>query len=568
MIKGVSLELRNRLKPHLRLLAGFGFAANILLLVSPLYMLQIYDRVLNSGSVDTLMWLSALAVFLLAIYGAAEMGRRRVSALAAKEIDAYFSPKIFQRFENQLEGRPDLALNLSRLSKAQTYVQQGSLLPFLDLPFAPLFLIVLFLIHPFIGMLGLIGAALVFGVAFLAEMSSRQGSQASQATLGKAGQFAADLERQRSALVSMGLLGRAYQRWQQVRDLGQGLALGASREDGKFTAISRALRQTLQILVLGGGAALALSQQISPGSIVASSIILARVLGPIDQIVGGWRNSVQTWTGWLEMSEIAEAQEERAEYTPLPRPAAELVLDRTAIGVPGGETPLLQAFNFTAGSADIIALTGGIGTGKTSFLQTVAGAWPTYEGSISLGGRKLQDWPSEDRGRYIGYIPQDVQLLPATIAENISRLGPCDDEAVLNAAKAAGAHEMILGLPDGYDTPVGPGGVNLSAGQKQLVGLARALFGAPVLLVLDEPTANLDSASASNLIKSVKAIAEAGAVVIISTHDRRVIEQSTTVLLLRNGAVLAAPADQYLKLAVGPGNAGPGGGQAGGQGVA
>ncbi|MEC9249720.1 MAG: ATP-binding cassette domain-containing protein [Pseudomonadota bacterium] len=561
MIQGVSLELRERLNPHLRLLAGFGFAANVLLLVSPLYMLQIYDRVLNSGSVDTLLWLSVLAVFLLAVYGAAEMGRRRVSALAAQEIEAFFSPKLFQRFEKQLEGRPDLAMNLARLSRVQTFIQNGSLLPYLDLPFTPLFLIVLFLVHPFIGLLGLAGAALVFGVAFLAEISSRQGSQASQATLGKAGQFAADLERQRSALVSMGLLGRAYERWQQVRQLGQGLALGASRQDGKFTAISRALRQTLQILVLGGGAALALSQEISPGSIVASSIILARVLGPIDQIVGGWRNSVQTWSGWLALTAATEDIEARADYTPLPRPAGDVVLDRTAIGVPGGETPLVQAFNFTARSGDIIALTGGIGTGKTSFLQTIAGAWPAHAGQISLGGRDIQEWPSEDRGRYIGYTPQDVELLPATIAENIARLSGADDTHIIEAAKAAGAHEMILGLPEGYETPVGPGGVNLSAGQKQLVGLARALFGTPALLVLDEPSANLDSASTSNLIKSIKAVSDAGATIFVSTHDRRLIEHSSTVLLLRNGAVLAAPADQYLKLAVGPGNAAPSGGQ-------
>lgn len=561
MIPGVSLELRSRLNPHLRLLAGFGFAANVLLLVSPLYMLQIYDRVLNSGSVDTLLWLSVLAVFLLAVYGAAEMGRRRVSALAAQEIEAFFSPKLFQRFEGQLEGRPDLAMNLARLSRVQSFIQNGSLLPYLDLPFTPLFLIVLFLIHPFIGLLGLGGAVLVFGVAFLAEISSRQGSQASQATLGKAGQFASDLERQRSALVSMGLLGRAYQRWQQVRQLGQGLALGASRQDGKFTAISRALRQTLQILVLGGGAALALSQEISPGSIVASSIILARVLGPIDQIVGGWRTGVQTWSGWVALTTATQDIEDRADYTPLPRPAGDVVLDRTAIGVPGGETPLVQAFNFTAKPGDIIALTGGIGTGKTSFLQTIAGAWPAHSGQISLGGRDIQEWPSEDRGRYIGYIPQDVELLPATIAENIARLSGADDQHIIAAARAAGAHEMILGLPDGYETPVGPGGVNLSAGQKQLVGLARALFGTPALLVLDEPSANLDSVSTSNLIKSIKAVSDAGATIFVSTHDRRLIEKSSTVLLLRNGAVLAAPADQYLKLAVGPGNAAPSGGQ-------
>lgn len=554
MIKGVDVALSQRLRPHLRMLALFGLAANVLLLVSPLYMLQIYDRVMSSGSYDTLIWLTAIAVFLLVVYGAAEMGRRRVCALAGQEVEEHFAPRLFQRFAQTPEGRPVLARDLGHLGKVQTYLQSAAILPFADLPFTPLFLVVMFMIHPLIGAIGLAGTILVFGVALAAELSSRQTSEASQGVLSQASQFAADLERQRSALVSMGLLSSAYRKWRGQKEIGQNLSLGASREDGKFTAISRSARQTLQIIILGGGAALALSQEISPGSIVASSIILARVLGPVDQIVGGWRNSVQTWRAWRELT--AEPVELPAAATPLPRPQAKLVLDRLAVTLPGEERPLLQPFSFEAQPGQITILAGAIGSGKTSLLQTLAGAWPAGAGSVSLGGRSIHDWPADDRGRYLGYVPQDVELLPASIGENISRLAGDDHDALIAAAQAAGAHETILALPDGYDTRVGPGGVRLSAGQRQLVGVARAVYGDPSFLLFDEPTANLDSVAAATLVHTIKAAAEKGAVVFISSHDRRLIEIADTVLLLRQGSVLSASAEQYLNLALGPGSGG------------
>ncbi|MBR9824373.1 MAG: ATP-binding cassette domain-containing protein [Alphaproteobacteria bacterium] len=555
MIKGLDVALGQRLRPHVRMLALFGLASNLLLLVSPLYMLQIYDRVMSSGSYDTLIWLTVIAVFLLMVYGAAEMGRRRVSALAGAEIEAYFAPRAFKRFEENPEGRPVLAQDLSRITRVQTYLQSGSVLPFADLPFTPLFLVVMFLIHPLIGMIGLAGTVLVFGVALAAELTSRQTSEASQDVLGRANQFATDLERQRSALVSMGLIEAAYRKWRREKEMGQDLSLSASKADGRFTAISRSARQTLQIIILGGGAALALGQEISPGSIVAASIILARVLAPVDQIVGGWRNSVQTWDAWRELTRDAvELPDQKP--TPLPRPEAMLVGDRLAISLPGHEQALLQPFNFEAKPGEIIILAGAIGSGKTSLLQTLSGAWPAGSGTVSLGGRSIHDWDVSDRGRYIGYVPQDVELLPATIAENIARFHADELDALMVAAKAAGAHEAILALPDGYDTRVGPGGVRLSAGQRQLIGVARALYGNPSLLLFDEPTANLDSIAATSLINAIKAASQEGSVIMISSHDRRLIDVADTVLFLRQGTVFSTSTEQYLKLALGPGTSG------------
>jgi PrtD family type I secretion system ABC transporter len=559
MKQTLPLQVRNRLRAYLSVTLAFSFASNVLLLVSPLYMLQVYDRVLGSGSTDTLIWLTILAVFLLCIYGAAEAGRRRTVALAGAELEKLIAPKVFARFEQENGATPHLSQDLARLSRVQSMLQTGAVLPFFDLPFAPLFVVVLFLIHPLLGALGIIGAVIVFSIAVTAELTTRQSSSFSQTALNTANEFGTGLERQRSAMVAMGLMIPAFVKWRATKDVGQEHALAASRDDSKFTAISRSSRQILQVFVLGGGAALALTQQISPGAIVASSIILARALGPIDQMVGGWRNTILAWRSWKELSERLADIDEAAEFMPLPRPKAELLIDRLAVSVPGASDPLIRPFSYTATGGQVIALAGGNGAGKTTLLQTLAGAWPPGAGSISLGGRNLHDWPSGDRGRYVGYVPQDIELLPANVADNISRLKTADAELVIEAARAAGAHDVIMALPDGYDTKVGPGGTHLSAGQRQLIGLARALFGKPVLLLLDEPTANLDAAAAPALISAIQTARDEGAIILASSHDRRLIEVAETVLLVRSGAVMAAPAEQYLKLATGPGAGVPGG---------
>lgn len=559
MRQPLSLQVRTRLKPYFMAMAGFSFVSNVLLLVSPFYMLQVYDRVLSSGSTDTLIWLTALAVFLLAVYGASEAARRRISALAGVELENFFVPKVFAKFEAGSGGAPALSQDLAMVGRIQGALQAGTVLPFADLPFAPIFLIALFLVHPYLGALGLIGAVIVFAVAVTAEMTTRDASKYSQAALNGATEMASGLERQRSAMVAMGLVGPAYAKWRAAKLAGQNFSLQAAKADGKYTAISRTVRQILQIFILGTAAALALTQGVSPGSIVASSIILARALGPVDQIVGGWRNNVLAWRAWVQLRQRLEDTDEQAGFTPLPRPKSELVLERLSVVVPGAKEPLIHPFSYSAQGGQIIALAGGNGAGKTTLLQTLSGAWLPGSGAARLGGRNLHEWASADRGRYVGYVPQDIELLPATIAENIARLGSPGPEAVIEAAKTAGAHEMIVALQDGYDTRVGPGGAHLSAGQRQMIGLARALFGDPVLLLLDEPTANLDAAAAPLLLKALVEAAARGSIVLASSHDRRLIERANTVMLLRNGSILAASAEQYLKLATGPGAAAAGG---------
>lgn len=542
------LSLSRSLRPYLVATFAFSLVANLLLLVSPIYMLQIYDRVVTSGSIDALIWLSAIAVFLLAIYGAAEAGRRRTLAMAADRLDDQLSPMIFAAFEARPDEGMELDRNLRRLRQVRGAFTSGTILPFIDLPFAPLFIACLFFIHPLLGVIGVAGALVVLAIAVVAEVSTREASGLSASLESASSDFASGLSRQRSAIVAMGLGSAAFGRWKALQDKAALSASSAGRGDNLFAALSRSSRQALQIGVLGAGAALALSQSISLGSIVAGSIILARALAPIDQIVGGWRQTVSARRSFDALLAYLEgAGGGASETTALPRPEASLHLKRLAVAAPGGEDTLVRPFTFEAHGGDVIALMGSNGSGKTSLLQTIAGAWRPQDGIVALGGRDLHAWSSSDRGRHVGYVPQDVEILPGTVRDNIARFTACEDALVFAAAQRANAHEMILALPDGFDTLVGPGGRGLSSGQKQMLGLARAMFGNPVLLLLDEPTANLDTSTVTAFLSAIDDAAAGGSIIIGATHDLRFLRHSATVLVIRAGSVVAADTAQYLQ---------------------
>jgi PrtD family type I secretion system ABC transporter len=527
---------------------GFSLVSNILLLVSPLYMLQVYDRILTSGSKDTLVWITIISIFLLAIYAAAETGRRRICTLASEELEEKLSERVFAEFDKTHDAGGRLTNDLRVLSRIRGFFQNQTVLPFFDLPFAPFFLLVMFMIHPIIGALGLIGGLLLLGVAIFAEISARRTNETASAVNSEAFNLASGLSRQRSAIVAMGLTHNALAKWRDTKETARDLNLKAGAKETGFSSVTKAGRQMLQILILGAGGALAITQQISPGAIVAGSIILGRALGPIDQIVGSWRGIAGARSAWNQIQTAIENDEPKADYTPLPRPEAQLKLDRLSIAVPGSREALIRPFGFEASGGQMIAILGSNGCGKTTLLQTIAGAWTPHSGSVVLGGRELHAWASEDRGQYVGYVPQDVELLPGTVGENIARMTKCETADIIEAAQKAGAHEMILSLPKGYETPVGIAGVaSLSAGQRQLIGLARALFGNPVMILLDEPTANLDPTAVYLAISNLNKVAQSGAIILTATHDPKLIAATQSVMVVRQGAILTADTKQYMQ---------------------
>lgn len=543
-LRSVAKAIPNYIVPILL----FSIVSNLLLLVSPFYMLQVYDRILTSGSIDTLIWLTVISVFLLIIYGAAEVGRRRLSTLAAIELDDRLSDNTFLDFAERPEAGADLPTNLREMARLRGYFANQAILPFFDLPFAPLFLAVLFVIHPLIGVIGLVGASLMVALAVSAEGLTRDAHDDAIRKDSQAFELALGLSRQRSAIVSMGLTENALSKWRAIKSDAQDTALSGGKREIGFAASSRSIRQMLQILVLGAGGALAVQQQVSPGAIVAGSIILGRALGPIDQIVGGWRNIASVRQAWAAQIDRILPIDPSEPELPLPRPEAVVLFDRLAVAPPGADAPLVRPFKLSLAGGNLVTLIGPIGSGKTSLLQTISGAWRPFSGQVFLGGRDLHAWSSDDRGPYVGYVPQHVELLPGSVAQNIARMSECEPEQVIDAAQRAGAHEMILGLPDGYNTPVGvPGIASLSSGQRQLIGLARALFGNPVLLILDEPTANLDLDAGRKTIAALRGAADAGAIVIVATHDLGILRVSQSVLAIRDAGVVAADTKRYLE---------------------
>lgn len=522
-------------------LMGFSLAVNILMLVSPLYMLQVYDRILTSGSTDSLVWLSIIAIFLLGIYAAAEAGRRRVSALIGDQLEATFADRMFARFETGHDNKVMLPKDMQDMSRIQAAFQNGSLLAFADIPFTPLFIGLLFLLDPLLGAISMVGGLLVFMIAIIAELTTKTPGAAAAAESARAQAQLSGAARQESAIRAMGMTGAIETLWRQQRQDALSHTLKTSKLDASYAALARASRQILQILILGAGGFLVLSQEMSPGGIVAGSVIMSRALAPIDQIVGGWRSFVAARTAWASLTTRLNERYKRQTFTPLPKPSAHLAIHRLAVSVPNADVPILRPFSYEVQGGQLIAMVGASGDGKSSLLQTLAAVWPAYSGEVRLGGRSVHDWANADRGQYVGYLPQGVELAPGSVAQNIARFSDATPSEIFQAAGDAGAHDMILALEAGYETIIGPGGTGLSGGQRQLIGLARALFRSPVLLLLDEPTANLDPDTAGRVIKALQSQAAMGRIVISSTHDARLVLGAHTKLSLAQGAVVAEP---------------------------
>lgn len=548
MLRGVSGAA---LAPYVRVALGFSIISNLTLLVSPLYMLQVYDRVLASGSIETLILISLIAAVLMCVFVFAELGRRRAVALAVQTLEAKYDRQIF---EEALQSPNPTALRSSQtdLSTMQTFLSNGMILPLFDLPFTPFFLLLLFLVHPMIGWLGVAGAITLLAIAAYSEIATRQATELAQSAEHRALTYATTLERQRSAVLGMGMVGSAYETWKQRKDAASSQTLSSATDNVEFSATTRGLRMMLQIAALGVGAALVLAQQTTPGAIIAGAIILGRALAPIDQSVGIWRQIVRFRTAWRNLGAKLFAEREQDEITSMPRPDPILLIENLKVGVPKSESPLFPKFSLTVEKGEIVCLVGGIGAGKTSLLQTMSGFWRPLGGSVRLGRVDVHHWAADDRGRYVGYLPQGGELLPGTVTQNISRFQEAGEEEIFAAARMVDAHGTISALPKAYDTQVGPDGTHISAGQTAKIALARAFFRDPVLVLLDEPSANLDSASRAGLIRTLGAAQSQGAIVLIATHDPALIEICDKVVLLSAQRIAAVTPRDYLESSVLP----------------
>lgn len=519
--------------------ALFSAVVNVLMLTGPLYMLQVYDRVLTSRSVPTLV---ALSVFLVGAYvfqGVLDVIRGRIVVAISGHLNERLEAAVHAALvRGAVRSGPGAESQqpVRHLDQIRAFLNSGGPIALVDLPWIPVFMAICFLIHPTLGFVSLAGAVLLLLITKLTERANREPALA----LGRMQGLrvaAAEASRQNSeAIIAMGMLPALAQRWSTINRSYVGSIERAANATAGYGSLSKIVRLLLQSAMLGIGAYLVLQQQLTPGGMIAASIMMGRALAPIEIAIANWTGMGAARDSVKRLSDILSKAAETQPATALPAPSRSLQVRDLTVAPPGAHHPIVTRVDFALEAGETLAIIGPSGSGKTSLGRTHVGIWPPARGEIRLDGATLDQWSSETLGPHIGYLPQAIELFDGTVAENIARMSPQpDSDAVIAAAMTAGAHEMILRLPRGYDTVVGEGGAILSAGQRQRIALARAVYGEPFLVVLDEPNSNLDSAGDAALLEALRSLKKRGAICIVIAHRLGVLGVCDKVLYLAEG---------------------------------
>jgi PrtD family type I secretion system ABC transporter len=512
---------------------------NLLYLASPLYMLQVYNRVVNSGSQTTLFLLTLILLVAFGALALVDLVRTRILARMSLRIERLLAPHLFAAGFDRQSGKNAARQPLRDLDTLRQFVTSGSTSALLDLPWVPVFLVAAFLLHPLIGWFAVVGCLLLVGTAIVSEyVVSTPLRQANDAGA-KSHNFAEMSFRNGEAVTAMGMLDGVSRRW--GRDRGRYIAKQAEAGAHATTVggLVKFLRLSLQSLILGLGAWLAIEHLTSAGAMFASTFLLGRALQPIEQLVGGWRGMIAARTAYLNIADILDAVPAQDKVLSLPRPKGNLSVEAMHYGLPGNARFILRNISFALGTGDALGVVGPSGAGKSTLLRLLVGVVRPTAGTIRLDGADLRTWPRAELGGYIGYLPQDIELFADTVAANISRFAEGADAEIVKAAELAGVHELILRLPQGYNTQVGDGGLAISGGIRQRIGLARAVFGLPSLVALDEPSSNLDAEGDAALGRCIAALKQAGTTVVIVSHRPASLAGVDRILLLRDGQVEA-----------------------------
>ncbi|TIT38499.1 MAG: type I secretion system permease/ATPase [Mesorhizobium sp.] len=516
----------------------FSLLANVLLLASTVYMLQIYDRVLSSGSIDTLFWLTLAVVGAIVVYGMLEHARRMMLGHISQWLDDQLSVPVIERVMDARLAGSNLEAGLKDVGDLRSFIAGDGILTFLDAPWTPVFLAFMWLLHPALGVVGLAGAVLLFCAALANDFLTRRKSQEAAAGLRRSqtavGQFIDGAE----TLRSLGMSEPALRRWEDNQQSLMDIQTRLLRRTTVIGSLSRSLRLALQVAVLGLGAYLVLRRELTPGSMIAASILLSRALAPIERSIGAWRSLVSARTARRNLMKLfADTRSMQTVGVTLPRPQGRLKLENLHYCAPGMSQALVNAIGFGVEPGQTCGVIGQSGSGKTTLCRLIVGALRPSLGHVRLDGAEVCNWPSDELGMHVGYLPQQVELFPGTIGENIARLRDVDSAAVIAAAQLAGIHEMILRLPNGYRTEVGPHGARISRGQRQRIALARALFGDPQLIVLDEPNTGLDGEGEVALFNVLQQLKERGRTVILVSHQTNLLRTADHVVFLHDGSV-------------------------------
>lgn len=530
-------------------IAVFSMAVNALMLTGPLYMLQVYDRVLGSRSQETLVALTLLITFLFLMMAVLDFVRGRVGARYGARLQAALDERIFAAALARARRTGEGQTALQDLASVQRLTGSPVFMALFDLPWTPLFIGAIFLFHPWLGLLAVVGMAVLVIIALLNRALSQGPIARAAAVSHGADRMAGDMQGEAELIRALGMEASAFRRWHRQRHLALGEGMRAADLVGGFTATTRSVRLFLQSAILGLGAYLVLQSDITAGAMIAGSILLGRALAPIEMVIGQWGAIAEAAQAWRRLATLLGLEAPAPVRMALPRPKALLEVSQISVVPPGARVPSLRGVGFRVEPGQAVGVIGPSGAGKSTLARAITSVWLPAAGQIRLDGATLDQYDPEALGGYIGYLPQSVTLFEGTIAENIARLAEMPDAAkVVAAARAAAAHDMILELPEGYDTRVSGLGARLSGGQIQRIGLARALYGDPVLLVLDEPNSALDNDGSLALNRAIQAIKADGRAVLIMAHRPSAIKECDRLLVLSGGApVMFGPTQEVLQ---------------------
>lgn len=514
---------------------------NATMLTLPLYSMQIYDRVLSSRSETTLVLLTLIVLVFLVLYGILEYARAGVLVRSSVAFERVLRRPLFDTMM-RAELDPERRQGQQVIRDAELIrdsLASGTVAVICDLPWTPVFVVICFILHPVLGIIASIGALVLFGLAVLTEILTKKGVDQFSRLSNDAATFAAAALRNGEVVRGLGMGDTVLDHWSGR----QSAAVAANAASAELTvalvAMSKFARVAVQTGVLAAGAWLALENQISPGSMMAASIIVGRALAPVEQIVGQWKRVIASRSAYRRLRTLTSDFPQKAAPVSLPVPQGHIEVESVVIVPPSASRPSVRGVSFSVAAGDSVAIVGASGSGKSSLARALAGVWELRAGEIRIDGAALHQWDPNKLGKSVGYLPQDVELFSGTVAGNIGRLEDADSRAIVAAAKAAGAHDVILRLPNGYDTPIGEGGVALSGGMRQRVGLARALYGDPRLIVLDEPNSNLDEEGERAIGQALALMREAGRTVVVVTHRPQLLAHVNKVLVMSFGAALA-----------------------------
>ncbi len=535
-------RVTGRATPHFLVAAFFSLAINLLYLTSPLYMLQVYDRVLASGSEATLIALTLVAALAFLALGLLDAARAQVLNRAGIRIDeaatAFLYPAVFERPAAPHGGQRAQAFR--DLDTVREFIAGNGLAALFDLPWLPVYLAILFVLHPVLGIVASAGALLLLALAGLNEILIRRTTaEGVETAIRNHAAMEAGL-RNVDTIRAMGMLGGLVAVWRRGRGRQIGLQAIARNRGAWIQSVIKIVRLMLQSFMLGAGAWLVLEQQMTVGAMFAGTILATRALAPVEQAVGVWRALIATRLAYRRLDRVLEASGAPAgEATALPTPQGAVSVEGLILAAPGGDKPILKGVSFQVKAGDTVGIVGPSGSGKSTLARLLVGAIRPTAGAVRLDGADVFAWDRADFGRHVGYLPQEVDLFPGSVRDNIARFGGASDAEVVEAARRADVHELILRLPKGYDTELGEDGFKLSVGQRQRVALARAFLGEPRLVVLDEPNTGLDAEGEAALSRSIQRLKRAGRTVILVAHWPRLMKLADTLLVIRNGLVEA-----------------------------